>query len=222
MAAPVLLVDVLDDLLAPRVFDVEIDVGRLGPFFRDEALEEQPHAHRVDGGDAETVADDGVCGGTSALAEDIARSAERDDLVHGQEVPAVLQALDDPKFDLELTGDFLGDRAVALRGARVGKLAQPLGRRLAVRETLGQVTVAQLCKREGASFQDLVGTFHRGRVGGEQGGESRRSQQRVLSVGLEPSAGRMQRKPMPDAGEHVLERPAVWMMVEHLRGGCYR
>ena len=50
-------IDMLDDLLAARVLDIQIDVRRLGPLAREEALEQQPHAHRIHGGDAQAVAD---------------------------------------------------------------------------------------------------------------------------------------------------------------------
>ena len=63
-------VDVLDDLLAALVLDVEIDVRRLGALAAQEALEEQIHPHRVDGGDAEAVADGAVGGAAAALTED--------------------------------------------------------------------------------------------------------------------------------------------------------
>ena len=68
--AAVLRVDVLDDLLAPVVLDVEIDVGRLGALPREEALEEQTHAHGIDRGDAQAVADGRVRRGAAPLAED--------------------------------------------------------------------------------------------------------------------------------------------------------
>ena len=50
-------VDVLDDLLALFVLEIDVDVGRLPAFGGDEALEQQVDLGRVDGGDAEAVAD---------------------------------------------------------------------------------------------------------------------------------------------------------------------
>ena len=51
--AAVLAIDVLDDLLAPLVFEIDVDVGRLVALARDEALHEQLAARRIDLGDAE-------------------------------------------------------------------------------------------------------------------------------------------------------------------------
>ena len=102
VAAPVLRVDVLDDLLAPLVLEVEVDVGRLGALLREEALEEEPHPHRIDRGDAEAVADRRVRGRAAALAEDVLLAAELDDLAHGEEVAAVVELLDERELFVEL------------------------------------------------------------------------------------------------------------------------
>ena len=64
----VLLEDVLDDLLALVAGgQVEVDVGPLAALLGEEALEEQLHADRIDGGDAERVTDGAVGGGAAAL-----------------------------------------------------------------------------------------------------------------------------------------------------------
>ena len=78
---PVLLVDVLDHALAPiAARQVEIDVGPLAAFFRQEALEQQLHRHRIDGGDAEAVTDGAIGGRTAALHQDVLLPAEVDDV----------------------------------------------------------------------------------------------------------------------------------------------
>ena len=68
------VVDPLDDLLAPLVLEVDIDIGRLVALLGDEALEEKFGMDRVDGGDAEHVADGGVGCRASPLAENALRS----------------------------------------------------------------------------------------------------------------------------------------------------
>ena len=54
---PVLVVDVLDHLLAPLVFDVEVDVGRAVTLEREEALEQQAEHDRIGLGDTDRVTD---------------------------------------------------------------------------------------------------------------------------------------------------------------------
>ena len=73
--AAVFLVDVLDDLLAPLMLEIDVDVGRLAARGADEALEQHVDAGRVDRGDAEAVADDRIGRRAAALAQDAAGCA---------------------------------------------------------------------------------------------------------------------------------------------------
>ena len=128
---PVLAVDVLDDLLAAAVLDVQVDVRRPVPAVGKEPLEQQVVRDRVDVGDAEREADRRVRRRPAALAQDVVVLAELDDVVHDQEVASERQPLD----HVELPGD-LGVRAghpfgtwrpVAGRGLARDQLAQPGG-----------------------------------------------------------------------------------------------
>ena len=70
----VALVDVLDDLLAPLAArQVEVDVRPLAARLGEEALEEQLHPHRIDGGDPERVAHRAVGRRAPPLHEDVVR-----------------------------------------------------------------------------------------------------------------------------------------------------
>ena len=60
--AAVLLVDVLNDLLAPLVLEIDIDVRRLLALGADEAFEQKANPVWIDGGHPEAVADRGVGG----------------------------------------------------------------------------------------------------------------------------------------------------------------
>ncbi len=73
--AAVFAVDVLDHLLAPLVLEIDVDVGRLAPLRRDEALEQEVGAVGIDLGDAEAEADGGIGRRAAALAEDVSASA---------------------------------------------------------------------------------------------------------------------------------------------------
>ena len=75
--AAVFAVDVLDDLLAPFVLEIDVDVGRLAPLGGDEALEQKIHAVGIDLGDAEAIAHRGIRRRAAALAEDAASRAKR-------------------------------------------------------------------------------------------------------------------------------------------------
>ena len=73
--AAVFAVDILDDFLAPLVLEIDVDVGRLAPLRRDEALEQKIGAVGIDLGDAEAEADGGIGRRAAALAEDFLASA---------------------------------------------------------------------------------------------------------------------------------------------------
>ena len=81
---PVGVVDPLEDLLAPLVLEVDVDVGGLGALGRHEALEEKVRALGVDGRDAEREAHGRVRGRAPPLAEDAARASKADDGVDGE------------------------------------------------------------------------------------------------------------------------------------------
>src|SRR5436305_4182693 len=71
-ALAISLVDVLNDFL-PLVTagKIEIDVGPLATFFREETLKEKFHADSIDRGDAQRVADGAVGGRTAPLNKDV-------------------------------------------------------------------------------------------------------------------------------------------------------
>jgi len=65
------------------MLEIDINVRRLAPLFRDEMLEEEVIG--IDGGDTEHIADGAVGGRAAALAENVPAASEADDRVHGQE-----------------------------------------------------------------------------------------------------------------------------------------
>ena len=58
--AAVLFVNVLDDLLAPLMLEIDVDVGRLLPLLGDKALEQKLVGRRVDRRDVQAVTDRAV------------------------------------------------------------------------------------------------------------------------------------------------------------------
>ncbi len=92
--ARVLVVDVLDDFLAPLVLEVHVDVRRLVALAGNETLEQQRDLLRRHLGDEQAVAHHRVGRRAAALAQDVARAREAHDVVHGEEVVLVVQLLD--------------------------------------------------------------------------------------------------------------------------------
>ncbi len=98
MLAAIFFVDVLDHLLAPLMLEIDVDVGRLAPFGRDEALEQEVGQRRVDIGDADAIADGGIGGRAAPLAQYALGAGEADNVLDGQEIGGVAQLLDQPQF----------------------------------------------------------------------------------------------------------------------------
>ena len=69
--ASVAPVQVLDDLFAPLVLEVDVNVRRLVALFRDETLEQHRSSRRVDLGDADAVTDHAVGSRPTALTQDV-------------------------------------------------------------------------------------------------------------------------------------------------------
>ena len=91
----VLLVDVLNDPLAPiAARQIEIDIGPLAALLRQEPLEEQVHADRIDRGDAEAVAHGAVGRRAAPLHEDPVLAAEVHDVPDDEEVAGEIELLD--------------------------------------------------------------------------------------------------------------------------------
>ena len=69
--AAVALVDVLDDLLAPLMLEIDVDIGRLVAVRRNEAVEQKIDLVRIDRGDAEAIADRAIGRRAAALAKNV-------------------------------------------------------------------------------------------------------------------------------------------------------
>src|SRR5689334_1970172 len=74
------LVNILNGLLALiAAGEVDVDIGPFAALLTEEALEEKVHAHGIDSGDFERVADGAVGRRAAALREDIVLFAEAHD-----------------------------------------------------------------------------------------------------------------------------------------------
>ena len=89
--AAIAAIDILHHLLAPRMLEIDVDVGRLQPFLGNEAFEQQIDLGRIDRGDAEHVADGRVRRRSPALAEDVLAARIMDDVMHGEEIMRVFE-----------------------------------------------------------------------------------------------------------------------------------
>jgi hypothetical protein len=153
--AAVLAVDVLDDLLAALVLEVDVDVGRLVALGADETLEQQLVACRVDLGDAERVADRRVGGAAAPLAQDALRTRPLHEVGDGQEVGLVLQLAISASSCSTVARTDGGVPCGKRRSSPCSVRRAASSRRVAVGHDLLRVLVAQLVEREGTAPGDL-------------------------------------------------------------------
>src|SRR5260221_7024066 len=152
--AAIAIVNVLDDLLAPVMLEVDVDVGRLAPLRRDEALEQEIDALWIDLGDAEAEAGHGVCRRTAALAQNLLRARIAHDVVYGEEIRRVFEFGDKSEFVVERGSHLRRDTArIALARAFIGVSDECfLGRGEAFAGLVG-IFVLQFIERKPAAFE---------------------------------------------------------------------
>ena len=221
--AAVAPVEVLDHLLAPLVLEIDVDVGRLAPLGRDEALEQQIDARGIDGRDAEAIAHGAVGRRAAALAEDRVLPGETHDIVDGEEIARVVELGDQSQLLGQQRLHMLRHtRWIALGRELPGQLLQIGLRGLARGHRLVGIFVAQLVQIE----LNAPGDFDAARDGlgmtREQSRHLRAALQMPFGIGLQAVAGLRNRAFRADAGEHIGERLARGMVIERIVGGNER
>ena len=133
--APVLLGDVVDHALAALDGEVDVHVGHVLAGRVEEALEQEPVAHRVDVGDPEAVGGERAGGAAAARARPRRRSrfAKRDEVGDDQEVVGEAHLAHRLELELEPLGQLGGDLVVALREPLLAQLDEVVERVAAAR-----------------------------------------------------------------------------------------
>ena len=201
------------------MLEIDVDVRRLAALGADEALEQQAAADRVDGGDAEDVADGGVGRRAAPLAKDVLRARISHDAADGEEIRRVVKVGDQPQFVPEL------GRHVVREPVRITQLDafphQPLQSLLRCQGRvirLVWVLVAQLGQRERAAFDDFERTGERVRVAREQPPHLVRRLEMAVGKTFAAKARVVDRAAFADAGDHVLQDAAVRRVIQHVAG----
>ncbi len=198
--------DVLDHLLAALMLEIDIDIRRLVAFAGDEALEQQRRARRIDLGDSQRVADRRVGRRAAPLAQDVLPPREVDDVMHGEEIVLVAELIDQCELVVDLRGRLLGHAIrPASRAALSRQLAQPLGRRLALRHHLVGIGVVQLAEIEVAARRQRHALGHQ--LNGIDRGQRIPAAQMALAVGEQRVSRLEHAQVVTNRGEAVLQRP---------------
>ena len=83
---PIPVVDVLNDLLAPLMFEIDVDIRRLVSIGRQEAFEQKIMLAGIDRGDPQHIADGRIRRRSSSLTQDALVVRDLDNVVDGQEI----------------------------------------------------------------------------------------------------------------------------------------
>src|SRR5260221_20049 len=129
----VLLIDVLDDLLAVRGREIDVDVRRARHLLVQEALEQQVVLDGVDAGDAEHVGDDRVRRRATTLAGHAVLARESHQVPVDEEKFGQPRLLDDLELALQPARHLHRDRPVALAHPLEAQLVEEGERSLACR-----------------------------------------------------------------------------------------
>ncbi len=221
--APVAPIDVLDDVLAPLMLEIDVDIGRLAPLRRNEALEQQIAALGIDLGDAEAVAHGGIRRRPAPLAENAAPTGKAHDVMHGEKIGRVVQFTDQCIFVVERVTHF-GRHAVWIAMARAffGKSNERLLRRRESLANFVRIVVGQFVERKTAAVEKAQRFRDRLRRGAKQPRHFLSGFQMALGIGFQPPAGTVEREMLADTGDHVLQRPPLRRVIEHIAHGNER
>ena len=88
-AASVSRIDILNNLFAPRVLEVDIDVGRLIALLRDKPLEQHVDTRGVDLGNTQAVTHRRIRGRPAPLTQNALAPSKGDDVVNGKKIMLV-------------------------------------------------------------------------------------------------------------------------------------
>ena len=218
--AAIAFVDVLDDLLAPLMLEIDIDIGRLVPLGADKSLDQKIDRLGIRGGDAQQVADRRVSGAAPPLAQDAALAREAHDVPDGQEIRRVVEPCDQGQFVLDQATDLLGHTlGIALARRLFDQPRQGLLRRLAARGRHRGIFVPQFIEVEIAARDDLEGPRDGRLMTAKEARHFIRAFQMPFGVRIEPPAGLPDRAFLANAGQDILQGPAFGVVLAHIAGG---
>ena len=219
--AAVFLVDVLDHLLAPLVLEVDIDVRRLVPLARDEALEQHVHARRIHLGDAERITHHRVRRRAASLAENAARAGVADQVFHREKERLIAKLGDERELVLgHLAHLRRHATGKAPAQAVLGQLREPALRRMLRRHEFRRIFVAQLMERKAAALGDrhaLREQFRRVKLR-----QPHAKAQAPLGVRVQRLAALRHRFAEPHGAQHIVQALARAQVHVHVARGDER
>ncbi len=208
------LIDPLDDLLPPLMFEIDVDVGRFLALARHEPFEKQFMLDGIDRGDAQHEADAAVRRRSPPLAENAPPSRFSDDAVHGQKIGGIAQLFDQPELMGKLIGIGFGHAIGKHAGrCRPRQPLQQLLRRFA-RTCFLRILIAKLIEVEGAGMRDVGRCCQRIGIGGKAPGHFRAGLELPIGIALALEPQRIDGAMVTDRGHNILQQLAIIAVIE--------
>ncbi len=216
-------IDILDHLLAPFMFKIDINVGRFAAFFGNETRKQQIIFAGVHRRNPQYVTDGGIGGAAPALAQNPPRLRPGDNVVDGQEIGRI--------FHLRDQRQFLVDQRLhrgwhpvwpARGGAAAHQFGQPPLGIIARWHRLAGIFIAQLVERKADPGEKARSLCHRIGMGGEQPGDFGGAVQMAFGIGRQPLARPRHRGVTADGGHHIVQRAGGGIGVKRVAGGDQR
>src|SRR5918995_965587 len=168
----------------------------------------------IDRGDAEDIANSGVCRRASPLTQDAPASGERDDGIHRQKVWRVIEPLDEVELVPEGSGNLIRDAIrVPTAGPLPGQALQLLLSGFAGTRLSG-VLIPQLVERKPAAIQHLLDPAESLRMSLEETPHLGGIFQVPIRISLQTVTCLINGAAFPDASHHVLEPAPVGMVIK--------
>ena len=189
--------------------------GSRGP--ADETLEQEIDTVGIDVGDAEADSRRRSWRPSRGPGRGCPRSRVADEVVDGEEVRLVVELRDQRQFVLDAQAH-LGRQAlrVATRGAIIGEMHERILRAGEAVDGLIGIFVAQFIERKGERVAQAQRFLDRLRRVAEQPFHFFRGLEMAFGIDRQLSPGAVDGGFLADAGEHVGERAAIGMVIEHV------
>ena len=221
--AAVLFVEVLQHFFAPFVFEIDVDVRRFVALAADKPFEQHIHVLRIDRRDAQAVADGGIGGRTTSLAENAAAAGKPDQVPDRQEIGFVCQVPNQLQFVLDQLTNFVRNACgIPLVGPLPGEIAKVVMRSQPGRCQLAGIFVAQLIERKAAAIGDLARSPQGVRRCGVQLFKLLDAPQMPLGVGEPLGADFSNGFPCADGGQYIAQQHPLRDVVVHIPRGDQR
>ena len=210
--AAIFAIDVLDHLLAPLMLEIDVDIGRLLAFFRDEAVEQQCVLGRVDIGDAKAIAHRRIGRAAASLAQDrrIDPAGVIDDILDREEIARQIELADQRQLAFERFAHAFGHAAGITPGGPLPCLRrEKLLRVLSIGMDLLGIFIGQFVETEIAIVGQCTRCGDGMRPALEQPHHRFGRLEITFAIAMQQVTCRGDRGLVTDRGHHVLQRPPV-------------